>query len=251
MPHPSNWFFEPYHPFPTTHWSLVAEAGHASGEAKQQALSKLLAAYLPPIQSYLVRCLRLDPDLAQEIVQSFVAEKVLERDLVGRAEVSRGRFRNFLMSAVANFAANWLRDHARPEVAVSWDDAHDEVADVSASARPVDQMFDVAWARQVLANAIELMERECKASARPDVWGVFQGRVLDPILRHADPVPYAELVRRFGFASPSQASNVLVTANRMFVRALRTVIGAYERDEAEIDQEIAELRRILSTIGAG
>ena len=40
------------HEFPTTHWSLVIEAGAAS-DAKRVALGELLRTYLPPLRAYL------------------------------------------------------------------------------------------------------------------------------------------------------------------------------------------------------
>jgi hypothetical protein len=75
---------------------------------------------------------------------------------------------------------------------------------------------------------------------------VFEGRVLTPLLHGGEQVPYAELVSRYRFVSPSQASNVLVTANRTFVRELRKVVAGYTSSEAETDEEIADLRRILA-----
>jgi hypothetical protein len=107
----------------------------------------------------------------------------------------------------------------------------------------------VSWARQVLADAMNAMQGDCLATGRGDVWGVFEGRVLSPLLRGGEQVAYSELVARYGFVSPSQASNVLVTANRMFVRELRRVVGAYTASDAETEEEIADLRRILAGSG--
>ena len=85
-------------------------------------------------------------------------------------------------------------------------------------------------------------------SGRADVWGVFQCRLLDPSLQGTAPVDYEELVARFGLQSPSQASNVLVTAKRTFARALRSVVGEYALGDDEIDAEIRELREILGNL---
>jgi hypothetical protein len=98
----------------------------------------------------------------------------------------------------------------------------------------------------VIAQAVEQMRMTCETTLRADVWGVFEGRVLAPILGQAQPVPYAQLVEQFGLRSPTQASNVLVTANRMFERLLRGVVGRYEKSATEIDDEIRDLWRILS-----
>ena len=81
------------------------------------------------------------------------------------------------------------------------------------------------------------------------MWGLFDCRVVRPMLEGAPAPDYRELVDRFGFPSPVQASNALVTAKRMYVRILRAVIGEYADDEREIDSEIADLHRILASGG--
>jgi len=113
------------------------------------------------------------------------------------------------------------------------------------TAEPSDA-FDTTWASELLAEALKRMQAECTASARPDVWGVFENRILAPILHQGEAMPYEQLVQRYALASPAQASNVLITAKRMFVRVLRSLIAEYEPDEAQIDAEIADLQQALS-----
>ena len=108
----------------------------------------------------------------------------------------------------------------------------------------------LAWARRVIAESLARMQAECSGSGRADVWGVFECRLLAPMLDGAEPMPYEALVERFALRSPAQASNVLITGKRMFERALRAVVGEYVADEAEVDEEIAELRQILARGGA-
>ena len=86
-------------------------------------------------------------------------------------------------------------------------------------------------------------------SGRADLWGVFQCRVMAPILEGAQPVDYGQLVERFGLKSPAHAWNVLITAKRIFARTLRSVVAEYCRDDDEIESEIAELRGILARSG--
>jgi hypothetical protein len=49
-----------------------------------------------------------------------------------------------------------------------------------------------------------------------------------------------------GLESAQQAANLLVTAKRHFRRVLQSVVGEYVSSEAEIEEEIADLRSILS-----
>lgn len=251
MPNPTP---TPLNPFPTTQWSLVAQAGHDPGPVRQAAVAALVERYAPALLSYLRTRWRLDEHEAADRVQGFLADKVIEQDLIARAERDRGRFRTFLLTALDHFVSNSFRaaraKKRSPKAQVSLDEDLDAPAHPAAGERPA-EAFDLAWGRQVLAEAIEQMRRECEAMGRPDLWGVFEGRVLAPTLHQETVIPYGELVRRYGFDSPTQASNALVTAGRMFRRFLRHVVRGYEGDEAAVDEEIADLKRIFSAAGAG
>src|SRR5207237_1804173 len=67
--------------FPRTHWSLVAKAGHDLAAERREALGRLLERYRPPLRSHLICRKQLDPDRADELLQSFIAAQVLEREL--------------------------------------------------------------------------------------------------------------------------------------------------------------------------
>jgi RNA polymerase sigma-70 factor (ECF subfamily) len=234
-------------PFPTTQWSLVRVAGNGSGAIGRDALARLLEQYAPALRAHLVRGRGVTPDDAEDLVQSFIADKVLGRDFIRLAQPSRGRFRTFLAVSLDRYAISCGRsERARKRsshLRVELDERCQSLADRSPGP---ERALDVSWARQVLRQAIDAMRAGCHAAARPDIWGVFEGRVLCPLLYGDAPVPYGELVGRYGFVSPSQASNVLVTANRMFARALRDVVGAYTAGPDDVEEEIADLRRILA-----
>jgi RNA polymerase sigma-70 factor (ECF subfamily) len=232
--------------FPTTHWSLVGRAGSDDLAAKRQALEQLLTRYMSALRAHLVLRKRLSPDRADDVLQSFLASKILEQGIIARAEREKGRFRNFLMVALDRFHISEIRREQamkrRPDGLV----AIDEDPDMVRSEPAADTAFDVAWARQLLGEAIRRMEAACQSPPRPDVWGVFQTRILRPTLGQGEEESYESLVRRYGFTSPAQASNVLMTAKRMFIRTLRSMIGEYEKNEEDIDAEIADLFAILS-----
>jgi len=231
---------------PTTHWSLVARAGQDVAEARRQALGELLVRYLPALRAHLVYGKRLSPEDADDLLQDFIAAKILEKELIGRADAHLGKFRTFLLTALDRFLIDHLREiTARKRspgpggLKALWDLADQLPAD------PHGDAFELAWARNVIDQTVHLMRAECESSGRRDVWGVFECRLLGPILNQAEPVEYDALVGRFGLQSPSQASNLLVTAKRMFARLMRTVVGEYALDHAEIESEIGHLAGIL------
>jgi RNA polymerase sigma-70 factor (ECF subfamily) len=65
-----------------------------------------------------------------------------------------------------------------------------------------------------------------------------------------EPLDYDQLVRQLGLETPLQACNLLITAKRMFARALREVAGEYVGDDRNVDEELGELKAVLGGIGA-
>ena len=233
-----------WQPFPETSWSEVERA-----PGSRDALGRLLVRYLPALRARLVIEKRIQPDRAGDLLSGFISDRVVEQQLVARADRSRGRFRTFLLTALDRYvvdqhraASAGKRNPGGGSTVVSLEllDERQHPGAGSPSAAS-----EVAWAREVLAEAVRRMEAQCRADARPDLWDVFRCRVLDPALEGAEPLPYDQFVSTFGLKTPAQAANALVTAKRMFARVLRSVVAEYA-DGAAADQEIAELRAILA-----
>jgi len=236
--------------FPMTPWSLVARAGTgATSDAMRDALGILLQRYLPALRAHLVLHRRIEPHQADDLLQSFVSRKVLEQRLIARSDRTRGRFRSFLLKALDHYVIDQLRQQkARggARAPAQLDEMQElELADDDADAQP-SQAFDRAWAKEVVAEAVRRTRAECERSGRADLWGVFEHRVLAPSLHGAEPVPYEKLVSDYKLDSPQQASNVLMTAKRMFARALRGVIAESAEDDAEIEGDLKDLKQILA-----
>lgn len=234
--------------FPATHWSLVARAADADADARREALGQLLGRYLPALRAHLVHRKGLPPEKADDLVQEFITSKILDKDLIARADRQLGKLRTFLLTALDRFVLNQLRNDRAQKRApsdgamVAYDEWH---GGLPAGGRP-SEVFDVTWARGVIAEALRQMHDECELTDRRDLWGVFQCRVVGPTLEGTPPVDYGELVRRFEFKSPCQASNGLTTAKRMYARALRSAIAQYAVNPEEIESELIELKQILA-----
>ena len=234
--------------FPTTSWSLVALAARSGEPNAREALGQLLECYLPALRAHLVYSKRLTPERADDLIQDFITGKVLERDLIARADRELGKFRTYLLTALDRFLINRIRDAAAKKRATG-EGAQalgDHAEDLASPAEP-STAYDLAWARSVLGEVLQRMRTHCADTGRADVWGVFEARVVTPILQGDAPASYEQLIEQFGFQSPSQATNVLATGKRMYARILRSVVGEYARDDREIDEEIGELRRILAS----
>ncbi|HSI36194.1 MAG: RNA polymerase sigma factor [Phycisphaerae bacterium] len=233
-------------PFPSTHWSLVAGATHPAPDARRRALAAVFDRYAPVLRLHLQRRHRIPADEAEDVLQSFVADALLERKLLARAERGRGRFRAFLLTALNRFVVSRYRYERAAKRGAGRAAPLTPDLPVADGGPAPDDSVGVEWARAVIADAIDRMRRDCQSKGRDDVWGVFESRILHPALRGAEPAAYAHLVDRFGFGSPQQASNALVTAVRSFNRALRAAVGSYELSDARVEEELRDLRRFVA-----
>lgn len=235
-------------PFPTTHWSLVDVIRQGDAQARHKALERFLIRYLPALRIHLVRTRGVAWEESEDLLQEFVAQRILEKDLVSRVDPGAGKFRTFLLTSLDRFFIDWLR-RQRAQKRSPGGERLMHIDDVQGYGSAIDDpagLFDVAWARSVIGEALQRMQQQCEDSGRADLWGVFQCRLVDPLLKGVPPVDYEGLVERFGLTSPAQASNVLVTAKRMYARALRSVVAEYASDEEEIELEIRDLQEILA-----
>jgi hypothetical protein len=229
--------------FPSTQWSLVDRATAGDTAARRRALGDLLKRYLPALRAHLVLNKRIDQDRADDLLQGFITSKVLEQGLIARADPDKGRFRGLLIKSLNNYVIDVYRHQAIVPIAFSL--SENEHLPPGDDGEGRSDVFDVAWARELLTEVLRRMRNECDKSRRPEIWGIFESRIVGPILENAPVLPYDQLVRRFGFRSPTQAANALVTAKRMFIRNLRSVVGEYAGESA-VDAEIRDLQQVLA-----
>ncbi len=231
--------------FPTTRWSFIA-AVQADEQTRRKLLGEFLIAYQTPLQRFLVRARGLGPDEAEEIVQGFVVDKVVLAGLLDRADRERGRLRTFLARSLTNYLLNIRRrDHrVQPLDAMTCD--RESVRGASEQALDPGHAFETEWARYVLELTLSRMHAECIGTARAQLWQLFEQRLLGPMFDGQAAPLYEDLAEQLGYAHKVQAMNALVTAKRMFARILRTVVSEYADGEDGIEQEIHELKRIVS-----
>ena len=211
-------------------------------------MEELLRRYFPALRGYLVLCKGVDAERAEDLLQGFVADKILERDFFGHVEQQKGQFRQLLRRSLNHYLIDQIRqEQARGKR--SGKQVNVEPEDLAAGRGPSPDVFDVAWARQVIVESARRMYLECQERGRLHVWGVFEQRILLPTLTNRTAPGYDQLVERFGFESPEQASNALITAKRQFKRTVEAVVAEYVESQGEIDDEIRDLHQILASAG--
>jgi RNA polymerase sigma-70 factor (ECF subfamily) len=235
--------------FPATRWSLVGRAGAVGATAHPVAISELVRMYAPALRAHLLQSLRYDEHRADDLLQGFLADKVLEKRLIGHADAKRGRFRTFLLAALDRYVVDEHRRNAArkrtPRGGVFDIDEHRETLESAVRGAPADA-FDRAWAREVIGEVLAAMRAQCEQSNRKDLWEVFDVRYLRPATQGIEPEPHESIARRLKLDSAHQAANLLISAKRMFTRVFKSVVSRYANDKDEVRQEVSELWRIFA-----
>lgn len=238
--------------FPTTRWTLVDRAGGADMIAQPLAIAEIARMYAPALRAHLLQSLRYDEHHADDLLQGFLADKVLEQRLVGHADPRRGRFRTFLLAALDRYVIDQHRHNtARKRAPRSGGHADiDDHRDTLDSGRPIDSPthdFDLAWAREVLGEVLAVMRQQCEQTGRADLWTVFESRYLKPAVEGVEPESHESLAQRLKLDSAHQAANLLITAKRMYTRLFIAVVSRYAASEDEVRSEVADLWRIFAS----
>jgi RNA polymerase sigma-70 factor (ECF subfamily) len=216
---------------------------------------KVIHKYWSALRIYLVYLLARFPTHRNEtddLLQDFIMKKILQPGWLENANPDKGRFRDFLKSSLRNFVVGEIRNRDAEKrggknPAVPLDELDQELAGPEQYSDSFDS-FDIAWLRMLLAEALQQMERSCVVSENAQVWKIFQNRIIQPALEGSQPMPYEQVVAQFGFKSPSQATNALATAKRMFARHLRSVIAQYETGDHAVRAEIEALQLFLAKL---
>ena len=232
--------------FATTHWSVVTAAGEGDSSQAQAALESLCRSYWYPVYAFIQRRGH-SPEDARDLTQEFFA-RLLERNSLGRADRTRGRFRAFLLACVRNFLKNaWDRSRAVKRrgdlTAIPFEElgSWEHLAASAARERPPDLVYEENWARSVLQHTCRKLRDEYASSGLTDRF-----ELLEQFLPFgAGDLTYGEIAGRLGLSEAAVRSEI--HRLRMRFRALlRREIAHTVATSEEIDEEIHFLMSTLA-----
>ncbi|MGA2662404.1 MAG: hypothetical protein ABSH34_33405 [Verrucomicrobiota bacterium] len=235
--------------FPRTDWEALGQ--RIEGDAAR--LDRLIRQYWRPLKVFLASTFPgLKEDQADLLLQDFAEDKMLKAGWLGRANRQRGQFRQFLKSSLRNFVLDRLSRAEVKNAPVSLEELEEELPGPEAGA----EEFDLEWARVVLGETLRRMEEDCRDPAanqprRSQIWELFRLRLLEPLFQNAAQTPYERLVARFGLKSPLEASNMLLSAKRIFKAHLVQVIQEYTEQDDAAAEEIRRLEEFLARLAEG
>jgi RNA polymerase sigma factor (sigma-70 family) len=224
---------------------VVARTRSADEDTRRLAFAALIDAYWKPAYKYLRLKWRLTPDEAADLTQEFFAN-ALERDVLGRYEPSRARFRTYLRLCLDGFAANARKAEGRLKrggavtlVPLDFTSAEGELSRHEPSVpADVDELFYREWVRALFQLAVEDLRRETKAGGRSVMFAVFEKYdLVDPAGRPT----YAALAGELGLTAATVTNHLAAMR-----RELRQHVLARLRELTTSDEEYeAEARRLI------
>jgi RNA polymerase sigma-70 factor (ECF subfamily) len=233
--------------FPRTDWADLGKAA----QAEAAPLDRLIRLYWQPLKVFLLATFPNLRDQADVLLQDFAEDKMLQEGWLLKADQDRGRFRDFLKTSLRNFVFNRLNRREVKNPPIPLEDLEHELPEPEAAS----EAFDLAWARAVLSETLRRMEADCKDPAadqprRSQIWELFRVRLLEPVFDGTPAPAYDQLVERFGLKSPTDASNTLLSAKRIFKVHLNEVIKEYAGKDAAAAAEVSAIEEFLARLAA-
>lgn len=139
--------------FQPTAWSIVRDAK----EGSPQALEYLMSVYWKPVY-FFIRRRGFDVETSKDLTQGFFGS-LLEREFFRAVSRDKGRFRSYLLGALAHFLSD-ENDKARAIKRggeLNFVQAEEELA--SAAPTP-EEAFRARWAQEILTRAVALLRAE-------------------------------------------------------------------------------------------
>lgn len=238
--------------FPTTRWSVLAQATLNGETAAGEALTEFYGRYRVPLQ----RVLRLrgvpEADV-DDLTHDFVLH-LLRTSSLRRADRERGRFRSYLLGALLHFLADardrrfaQKRGAGAAHVSLEERAEADEPAPISVLSGPPElvQEFERSWAVAILNDSLAHLRAEFIRESSDGQFGVLQ-RFL-PGAR--EPMSYETAAALLGRPLATVKSDILRLRRRLR-ELVRATLAETVAAPHEVDAEMRHLQTVLMDRGS-
>ena len=223
-------------------------AGRTDSPGVLEALEQLARTYQYPVYAE-VRRQGHDREMARDLTQGFF-ERLLAGDFFERADCAKGRFRNYLLTALNHFLADDWRQRTRQrrgggEAPLSLDD---ETLDQRyrlelANTRSPSELYERRFAISLLDEVLRRLEQEFASFGSAELFEKLQ-IFLTGEDEHAP--SYAELGRGLGLTEGAVKAAVY-RLRRRYRELLREEIAQIVATPEEVDEELRHLLRVLAS----
>ena len=234
--------------FQTTHWTLVLRARQTQSEiSAQKALSNFCEAYWPPLYAFVRRRGHASPE-AQDLVQGFFV-KLLEQNILSRADREKGKLRTFLLGSMQNFLCNEYdrtrrlkRGGGHRIVSIDEQLTEAEASMIDSAHLSDSRCYDLAWASNIVKRAWQDLENAFEAERKAESL-----EVLRPFVDGSGGTStnQEEVARKLGVPIATLRT-WLSRLRQRYREALRKEVARTVSDPADIDQELHYLYQVLT-----
>lgn len=231
--------------FTTTHWSVVIAAGERATASSDAALAELCRTYWYPLYAF-VRRKGHNPHDAQDLTQAFFA-RLLEKNYVAQADRERGRFRTFLLAALAHFLADeWDKTRrvkrGGGQGSISFDAASAEERYVL---EPVDyldasRLYERRWVTTLFDKVLARLEQEFRDGAKTELFDQLKGSLLAE-----DDSSYAEKGALLGMKEDA-VKQAVHRMRRRYRELFREEIAQTVASVNDVEDELKHIFAVLS-----
>lgn len=225
---------------------MVVTAGCNDTTQAHEALSHLCETYWYPLYAY-VRRRGHSPEDAQDLTQEFFA-RLLAHNWLAQADQARGRFRTFLLTAMARFLANeWdkvralKRGGGLPTLPLQLDTAETRFGVEPVDTRTPEQAFERRWAITLLDQVLRRLETEQQAEGKTAQFAALKTCLVGA----RESLPYDQIAQTVGLSEGA----VKVAVHRLRERyreLLRAEIANTVTSAAAVDIEMRHLFNVLT-----
>lgn len=232
--------------FPTTHWSIVLEAGIEESPDSRTALAKLCEAYWYPVYAR-IRRVENNIDAAKDLTQSFFYE-LLEKRSFSTADPERGRFRSYLTVLLNRFMSHQRRSEQALkrgggvlEIDLDFESAESRFRNEPADTETPETLFEKAWARTIVTRAMERFRDGLNGDS-----DVQRFHRLEPFLTGGTSGQdrYRQVAGELG-TTEAAVKTAVYRMRRKFGTHLRAEVAETVGDPGLVDSELRHLFTIL------
>ncbi len=229
--------------FPETVGSLIGQIRDGGSVGRKSALNRFFLLYWRPVYAFLRRRAFAVED-AKDLTQDFLIE-LLERGSLSNYDPGRGRLRAWLHGALDKFVASRRRANGTRHPAV-FSLPPSRIAEIETSAFAADlrrfdaeEMFDRAFAHEVVARALRTLQRELQSEDR-GAW--YEALVAYDFPDPGERPSYESVAARLKLSAPEVRKH-LEYARRRLDAALRRIVTEIAGSAEEVEEELKLLHR--------
>ena len=168
--------------FPTTHWSVVINAGNSQAPGAQRALNELCRSYWYPLYAYARHAGTAQTD-AEDLVQSFYSD-FLTNNYLKNLDGKYGRFRAFLLICFKNHSFNeWKRARRKKRgggadhLPIDWATADEKFQSQLMAGGTPERAYDRAWVVTLLEQVLAQLGHEMQDKGKAELFEVLKPRL--------------------------------------------------------------------------